>query len=78
MVRRDAVTLVAIGSAIGLGVALFVMRPLALFLVADLTPNDPLSLGGVVVLLTVTAVAASWGPVRRAASVDPATTLRYD
>jgi predicted permease len=78
MVLRDAVTLVAAGSVVGLGIALFVMRPLAMFLVANLTPADPLSLGAVVVILLVTALAASWGPVRRAARVDPAMTLRYD
>ena len=50
MVLRDAVTLVAAGSVIGLGIALFVMRPLAMFLVANLTPADPLSLGAVVVV----------------------------
>ena len=78
MVLREAVTLVAAGSVIGVGIALFVMRPLAMFLVASLTPADPLSLGGVVVVLTLTALAASLGPVCRAARVDPATTLRYD
>jgi ABC-type lipoprotein release transport system permease subunit len=31
-----------------------------------------------VVVLIATALIASWGPVRRAARVDPATTLRYD
>ena len=62
MVLREAVTLVAAGSVIGVGIALFVMRPLAMFLVASLTPADPLSLGGVVVVLTLTALAASSGP----------------
>jgi putative ABC transport system permease protein len=78
MVLRDAVALVATGSIVGLAIAFFVMRPLAMFLVANLTPSDPLSLGTVVVVLTMTALAASWGPVRRAARVDPAMTLRYD
>ena len=78
MVLRDAVALVAAGSAVGLGVAFFVMRPLAMFLVANLTPADPLSLSAVVMVLIATALVASWGPVRRAARVDPATTLRYD
>ena len=78
MVLRDAVTLVGAGSVIGLGIALFVMRPLAMFLVSTLTPADPWSLGAVVIVLLVTALAAAWGPVRRAARVDPAVTLRYD
>ena len=78
MVLRDAVTLVGIGSLAGLGIAMFVMRPLAMFLVANLSPADPLSLGTVVIVLLLTALAAAWGPVRRAARIDPAVTLRYD
>src|SRR4029453_17983670 len=78
MVLRDAVTLVVWGSAIGLGIALLAMRPLAMFLVANLTPSDPLSLVTVVFVLAVTALFAAWGPVRRAARVDPVVTLRYE
>jgi ABC-type antimicrobial peptide transport system permease subunit len=78
MVLRNAVVLVAAGSLVGLAIAFFVMRPPTMFLVANLTPADPLSLSAVVVLLIATALVASWGPVRRAARVDPATTLRYD
>jgi predicted permease len=78
MVLRDAVTLVVWGSASGLGIALLVMRPLAMFLVANLTPSDPLSLVTVVIVLAVTALLAAWGPVRRAARVDPVVTLRYE
>jgi hypothetical protein len=63
MVLREAVTLVAAGSVIGVGIALLVMRPLAMFLVASLTPADPLSLGGVVVVLNLTALAASLSPM---------------
>jgi putative ABC transport system permease protein len=78
MVLRDAVTLVVVGSVVGLGLALFVMQPLAMFLVGSLTPADPLSLLAVVVVLLVTALAAASGPMRRAARIDPAATLRYD
>jgi predicted permease len=78
MVLRDAVTLVAVGSVVGLAIALLVTRPLAMFLVANLTPADPLSFVAVVVVLGVTALVASLGPVRRATRVDPASTLRYE
>lgn len=78
MVLRDAVTLVGWGSIVGLAIALLVMRPLAMFLVANLTPSDPLSLATVIFVLLVTALAAAWGPVRRAARVDPVMTLRYE
>jgi ABC-type lipoprotein release transport system permease subunit len=49
-----------------------------MFLVANLTPSDPLSLVTVVIVLAVTALLAAWGPVRRAARVDPVVTLRYE
>jgi predicted permease len=78
MVLHDAVVLVASGSVIGLGIAILVMRPLAMFLVATLTPTDPLSLITVVVALIATALLASWGPTQRAARIDPAVTLRND
>ena len=44
----------------------------------DLAPSDPLTYGGVVVLLAGTAVAATWLPARRAARVDPVEALRAD
>jgi putative ABC transport system permease protein len=78
IVVRDAVTLVVIGSVAGVAVALFVLRPLAMFLVANLRPADPLSLCAVIAVLLITALAAAWGPVRRASRIDPALTLRYD
>lgn len=37
---------------------------------------DPITLGGVVLVLVATAVAASYLPARRAAMIEPAATLR--
>ncbi len=78
MVLRDAVTIVTVGSVVGLAIAFFVTRPLAMFLVANLTPADPLSFAAVVVVLGLTSLVASLGPIRRATRVDPASTLRYE
>jgi len=39
---------------------------------------DPVAFGSVALLLTATALLASYLPVRRAARVDPAVTLRAD
>ena len=78
MVFRESAILVGIGSVTGLLVALLVMRPLAMFLVSGLAPNDPLTLGTVVVVLAATGLLASWGPARRAASIDPMIALRYE
>ena len=41
-------------------------------------PGDPLALLSTIAILLVTAGAAAWLPARRAAAVDPATTLRHD
>jgi predicted permease len=69
------VTLVAIGSAVGIAAALVVNRVLATLLYG-VEPTDPLALGGAVaVLLTVGALAA-FAPARRASRTDPAVVLR--
>ena len=47
-------------------------------LAAGFQVHDPWVLGGVVALLVAVAVAASFFPARRAASVDPMDTLRQD
>jgi putative ABC transport system permease protein len=39
-------------------------------------PTDPATFAGVAVMLLVSAALASWLPARRAAKVDPVTTLR--
>ena len=78
MILRDSLTLVAIGSAIGLGVAFFVTKPLAIFLVPGIRPADPLTFSAVILVLAFTGVVASWGPLRRASGVDPLVALRHD
>lgn len=78
MVFAESARLVAIGSVIGLGLAVWAMRPLAMFLVAGLSPADPAALASVVVVLIATGLLATWGPVRRASSVDPIAALRHD
>jgi ABC-type lipoprotein release transport system permease subunit len=43
-----------------------------------ITPRDPLTFAGVVALLLLVAVGASWLPARRATRVDPMIALRAD
>jgi ABC-type antimicrobial peptide transport system permease subunit len=78
MVLASAVKLILIGSAAGLLCAFFLVKPLAMFLVPGLRPSDPVSFLAVAALLAVTGLAAAWGPARRAAAVDPMTSLRYE
>jgi predicted permease len=78
LVLLDAVRLLAIGSAIGLFVAFFVTNPLAVFLVPGVNPGDPWSFSAVLIVFALTGLAACLGPMRRAVSVDPLTSLRYE
>ena len=78
MILWEAAQLLGLGTAIGLAVALFVTRPLSLFLVPGLSTSDPASFLSVVVVLAATGLLASLGPVRRAISIDPMTSLRYE
>jgi len=69
--------LLGVGVAIGLAVSLAAVRALDRFLF-QVDPVDPATLLSVVALLTVAALAASFVPARRAASVDPVEALRRE
>jgi ABC-type antimicrobial peptide transport system permease subunit len=73
----SSLRLAAAGAALGLIGALLVTRFLG-FLLFGANPADPLVFTGVTVLLVATVVAATVGPARRAAQVDPVTTLKAD
>jgi ABC-type antimicrobial peptide transport system permease subunit len=84
--RKDVLRLVAchagwllgLGSIIGISIAVLVTKPLTLFLVAGLTPSDPLTYAAVIAVLAMVGIAATLGPVLRALRVDPMTALRYE
>jgi putative ABC transport system permease protein len=67
----------AIGLPLGMAGAFGVGRLLQSLLVQT-SPNDPVTLGGVLVLMVVVAMVACLVPARRAARVDPVTALRVD
>jgi putative ABC transport system permease protein len=73
----EALTLAAIGLAVGLGGAFALMRLLETRL-TGVTTDDPLAFAGVTALLGVTALIASLIPAWRAASVDPLVALRVE
>jgi predicted permease len=78
MVLRQSLSLAITGVVIGLGIAAFATRPLAMFLVPDLSPTDPATFLGVAAVLLAVALAATLGPALRAVRVDPMTALRYE
>ncbi|MBN9662428.1 MAG: hypothetical protein J0H49_29785 [Acidobacteria bacterium] len=49
-----------------------------MFLVPGLRPSDPLTYLSVVVVLAATGILATLEPLRRALTIDPATSLRYE
>jgi putative ABC transport system permease protein len=77
LVLRQGLRLTGVGVVLGLALAWAASRSLAALLF-ELTPLDPATYGGVVVLLLGVAGLACWGPAWRAVRLDPATTLRVE
>jgi ABC-type antimicrobial peptide transport system permease subunit len=77
LVLRQTLVWVALGVAIGLGVALAVTR-WAESLLFGLKPNDPLTIVLAALALLAVAGVAGYLPARRAARVDPLVALRHD
>ena len=78
MVFAGSFQLVALGLAIGLGLAWFATQPLTMFLVPGLSPNDPLTFLAVTAVLSLVAALATLAPALRALRVDPNVALRYE
>ena len=77
LVLGRAAVLIAAGTCLGLGGAIFLARLIAKLLFAT-APLDPLTFAVVPVLLAAVAFTASYVPARRATHVDPMITLRYE
>ena len=75
MVLREAGLLLAVGVAVGLILAVWAARA-ATTLLFGLQPHDPITLISAVLLLAAVALAASYGPARRAAALEPMQALR--
>jgi predicted permease len=72
-----AFKLLAIGSAVGLGLGILATRVLA-FIVYQATPRDPVVLTGVVLAMALLGLVATWIPAQRALSVNPLILLREE
>ncbi|HZI42644.1 MAG TPA: ABC transporter permease [Gemmatimonadaceae bacterium] len=77
MVSRQGLTMAGVGVVIGLVAAAGLTRYLRALLF-EISPTDPVTLGGVATGLLVVALAASWLPARRASRVEPAVALRSE
>lgn len=77
MMLRDVCVLAAVGLAIGASVALASSRLIESFLF-ETKPNDPRAVALATTILLISALAAGYGPARRASRVDPLTALRHE
>jgi predicted permease len=77
LVIRQGLTLATLGLGIGLVLSFGATRGLSAFLLG-VSAFDPIVFGAVTSALAAAALAASWGPARRAMKVDPLVALRYD
>jgi putative ABC transport system permease protein len=76
VIRRGALLLAA-GLVAGVVGALVLTRCVS-SLLFQISPTDPVTFVGAVLLLTAVALAACYLPARRAAKIDPMVTLRYE
>ena len=72
-----ALKLLGIGSGAGLVLGILASRVLA-SIVYQATPRDPLVLGGVVLIMGLLGLVATWIPAQRALGVDPMILLREE
>jgi predicted permease len=77
MVLREGLSLIAIGSTIGVALAAAVSRVLAGFLFG-IAPADPITFGWTTVLFAAIGLTACYLPVLRATRIHPNQALRYE
>jgi putative ABC transport system permease protein len=77
MVLRQGLTFAAAGAAIGLPLAAAAGRLLSAFLF-EVSPIDPATFGGALVLFALVGLAACYVPARRATRIDPCAALRSE
>jgi predicted permease len=76
-VLREPVVLIAIGTAVGLGLTALTVEAAA-GLLYGLSPRDPATLAGAALIVSIVAVLAGAVPAWRASRLDPVTALRAE
>ena len=78
LVLRQSVTLAATGIAIGIALAVFAVRPLAMFLTPEVRPTNVGTFVAVAAVMLAVTLTATISPALRSLRVDPITSLRYE
>ena len=77
LIVKQGLTLILIGAALGLALAIALTRVIA-SLLFNVSTTDSLTFGGISLLLVAVAFVACYIPARRAMKVDPMVALRYE
>jgi putative ABC transport system permease protein len=77
MILGQGMMLTVIGMAAGL-LGAFALTRLMATMLFSVKPTDPITFGGVALLLFAIALIACYIPGRRATKVDPVNSLRYE
>ncbi|MGA2084649.1 MAG: ABC transporter permease [Terracidiphilus sp.] len=77
LIAGEGVRLIVLGGVLGLGTTLAAAQLLK-SLLFNVGPHDPFLYAAAALLLALVALAASWLPARRAASIDPMKALRTE
>jgi predicted permease len=77
LIIRHAAALAATGAGLGL-VGAWALSSLFTSQLFGVSPTDPAVFASVAVLVVLVALAASYGPARRAARIDPVAALRFE
>jgi putative ABC transport system permease protein len=77
MILKQGISVTSIGIIIGIGGSIALSRAFT-GLLFGVSPLDPLTFAGVIVILLLTAVLSAYLPSRRAAAIDPLIALREE
>ena len=77
LVLRSGAVPIGGGLLAGLGLA-FAVSAMMESVLFGFNPRDPLTFAAVALLLLISAMAATWIPARRAAALDPVSSIRYE